>query len=67
MYYGWISCDRARRVELEAIGITLGKYDSTRFLNCFIPDDAMEGLEELSAGGSILFLVDYCQESGAVC
>ena len=66
MYYGWISCDRARRVELEAIGITLGKYDLTRFLNCLIPD-AMQGLEELSAGGSILILVDYCQESGAVC
>lgn len=65
MYFGWISCERSKRAELEAIGITLGKYDSTCFRNCTVPDYSYAKLEEI-AGSDLLFLLDYCQESEAV-
>ena len=65
MYFGWISCEKSKRKELEAIGIKLGKYDSTCFRNCIVPDGSYGQLEEM-AGSDLLFLLDYCQESSSV-
>jgi hypothetical protein len=67
MYFGWISCDKSRKAELQSLGIKLGRYDSTRFINCWIPDEAYEELESLTADMKVLFLVDYIQEAETLC
>lgn len=60
MWVGWISIDRSRRKELLALGIKLGKYNSSRYMDCIVPDEAAyEGLNRLE---SCFSLLDYYDE-----
>lgn len=68
MLYGWISAERSDRRALTDLGVRLGKYDGSRYLDCMVPDGAIEGLRELAQmfPPRALFLLEEVDEVEAV-
>jgi hypothetical protein len=64
MLYGWISAESSDRRLLTGLGIKLGRYDGSRYVDCIVPDEAVEGLRELAQmfPPRALFLLDEVEE-----